>query len=140
MGSNPTGCIEEMMDWFNSTLTYSEAIELLSRSHEERVEMESKNLWDAYVNDFSFGIFVRDAFYAMESDMRNDIKGEIGYQYLPKVSDFLTLIDFANEDEELNKPMREVLMMQFPEKPIWLNVEAWWENLFRQCFSEEHND
>lgn len=74
--------------------------------------MESKNLWDAYVNDFSFGIFVRDAFYAM--------------------------IDFANEDEELNKPMREVLMMQFPEKPIWLNVEVWWENLFRQCFSEEH--
>ena len=126
------------MDWFNSTLTYGEAIELLSRSHEERVEMESKNLWDAYVNDFFFGIFVRDAFYAMESDMRNDIKGEIGYQYLPKVSDFLTLIDFANEDEELNKPIREVLKMQFPEKPIWLNVEAWWENLFRQCFREEH--
>lgn len=129
------------MRWFDvSPLKYAEAINLLNRSHKERLEMESKNLWDAYVNGFSFGVFVRDAFYAMESDMRSDIsdiKGKVGYQYLPKVADFLALIDFTNEDEELKKPMRDVLEEQIPKNPIWKNVEMWWENLFEQCLYVE---
>ena len=55
------------MNWYdeNHGLTYSEACQLLHGTHEERVSLEPKNEWDAYINDTTFDIYALQAYFLM---------------------------------------------------------------------------
>ena len=62
------------INWLDeSLLTYEEAVELLNHSHEKRLEMEDENKWDAYVNDFTFWIFLNDTYSYMLDEVKEEV-------------------------------------------------------------------
>jgi hypothetical protein len=117
------------INWLDeSPLTYEEAMELLSHSHEKRLEMEDKNKWDAYVNDFTFWTFLHDTY----NYMRNEIKKEIDidlYYFYPKIKDFIDLETILLDSEKF-RLTKEVLQLEKKEN-VWEIVEDWWELTFK---------
>ena len=63
------------MDWLNTDkISYSDMIELLNRTHNKRVELESKNNWDAFVNEIPFEDFIFQIYWAMYELILDDLK------------------------------------------------------------------
>ena len=122
--------VKEMkINWLNETpLTYEEAMELLSHSHEKRLEMEDKNKWDAYVNDFTFWIFLHDTYNYMRDEIKKEIDIDLYYFY-PKVKDFIDLETILLDSEKF-RLTKEVLQLEKKEN-IWEIVEDWWNLTFK---------
>lgn len=123
--------VKEMkINWLDeSSLTYEEAMELLSHSHEKRLEMEDKNKWDAYVNDFTFWTFLNDTYCYM----REEIEAEYNineFHYFPmKLRDFMDLETILSDSEKF-RLAKEVLQLEKKEN-VWEIVEDWWELIFK---------
>lgn len=123
--------VKEMkINWLDETpLTYEEAIELLSHSHEKRLEMEDKNKWDAYVNDFTFWTFLNDTYCYM----REEIEAEYNlkeFHYFPmKLRDFIDLQTIFLDSEKF-RLTKEVLQLE-QKQNVWEIVEDWWELTFK---------
>ena len=118
------------INWLNETpLTYEEAMELLSHSHEKRLEMEDKNKWDTYVNDFTFWTFLHDTYCYM----RKEIEAEYNineFHYFPmKLRDFMDLETILLDSEKI-RLTKEVLQLEKKEN-VWEIVEDWWELIFK---------
>ena len=118
------------INWLNETpLTYEEAMELLSHSHEKRLEMEDKNKWDAYVNDFTFWTFLHDTYCYM----REEIEAEYNlkeFHYFPmKLRDFIDL-ETILLDSEKYRLTKDVLRLE-QKQNVWEIVEDWWELTFK---------
>lgn len=123
--------VKEMkINWLDETpLTYEEAMELLSHSHEKRLEMEDKNKWDAYVNDFTFWTFLNDTYCYM----RKEIEAEYNlneFHYFPmKLRDFMDLETIFLDSEKF-RLTKEVLQLE-QKQNVWEIVEDWWELTFK---------
>lgn len=126
------------INWLSETLlTYKEAMELLKHSHKKRLEMEDKNKWDAYVNNFTFQTFLIDTY----GYMLDEVKKEIGINdinrknYYPKIKEFLDWEIFLDRSDKL---MKDILKDEFlnPEGKdnIWEIVEDWWKMLFKLLY------
>lgn len=120
------------INWLSETLfTYKEAMELLKHSHKKRLEMEDKNKWDAYVNNFTFQTFLYDTYGYMFDEVKKEI--DISKKnYYPKVKEFLDWEIFLDRSDKL---MKDILKDEFlnPEGKdnIWEIVEDWWKMLFK---------
>ena len=120
------------INWLDeSPLTYAEAMELLSHSHEKRLEMEDKNKWDAYVNDITFWGFLRDTYGYMLYDVGKEVDMDLNYFY-PKIKELNDWSIFLtnNQDYRLAK---DVLKQEGKEN-IWEIVEDWWITLFKALY------
>lgn len=123
------------INWLSETLfTYKEAMELLKHSHKKRLEMEDKNKWDAYVNNFTFQTFLYDTYGYMFDEVKKEI--DISKKnYYPKVKEFLDWEIFLDRS---NKLMKDILKDEFlnPEGKdnIWEIVEDWWKTLFKLLY------
>lgn len=118
------------INWLDETpLTYDEAMELLSHSHKKRLEMEDKNKWDAYVNDFTFWIFLHDTYCYMLDEVKKEV-GDIHYRYFsyPKIKEVIDWEIFP--DRQGNTLAKDVLKQEGKEN-IWEIVEDWWEVIFK---------
>lgn len=118
------------INWLDeSPLTYEEARELLSHSYEKRLEMEDKNKWDAYVNDFTFWTFLYDSY----GYMREEIEAEYNineFHYFPmKLRDFMDLETILLDSEKF-RLTKEVLQLEKKEN-VWEIVEDWWNLTFK---------
>jgi len=118
------------INWLDeSPLIYEEAMELLSHSHEKRLEMEDKNKWDAHVNDFTFWIFLHDTYCYM----REEIEAEYNineFHYFPmKLRDFIDLESILLDSEKF-RLAKEVLQLEKKEN-VWEIVEDWWNLTFK---------
>ena len=122
------------INWLDELpLTYEEAMEFLSHSHEKRLEMEEKNKWDAYVNDFSFGTFLQDTYYYMAQEANKNLSWALhDYEYYPKVKDLLDLEDFWVKENKVQ--MKKVIKDREPGTLIWEIVEEWWKNIFKVLY------
>ncbi len=117
------------INWLDeSPLTYEEAKELLSHSHEKRLEMEEKNKWDAYVNDFTFWIFLHDTYCYMRDEIKKEIDIDLYYFY-PKVKDFIDLESILCF-QDIDRSAKNILIETHKEN-IWEIVEEWWTHLFK---------
>lgn len=89
------------INWLSETLfTYKEAMELLEHSHKKRLEMEDKNKWDAYVNNFTFQTFLIDTYGYMLDEVKKEI--DISKKnYYPKVKEFLDWEIFLDRSDKL---------------------------------------
>ena len=117
------------INWLDeSPLTYEEAKELLSHSHEKRLEMEEKNKWDAYVNDFTFWIFLHDTYCYMRDEIKKEIDIDLYYFY-PKVKDFIDLESILCF-QDIDRSAKNILIETHKEN-IWEIVEEWWTRLFK---------
>lgn len=123
------------INWLSETLfTYKEAMELLEYSHKKRLEMEDKNKWDAYVNNFTFQTFLYDTYGYMFDEVKKEI--DISKKnYYPKVKEFLDWEIFLDRSDKL---MKDILKDEFlnPEGKdnIWEIVEDWWKMLFKLLY------
>lgn len=123
------------INWLSETLfTYKEAMELLEHSHKKRLEMEDKNKWDAYVNNFTFQTFLNDTYGYMFDEVKKEI--DINKKnYYPKVKEFLDWEIFLDRSDKL---MKDILKDEFlnPEGKdnIWEIVEDWWKMLFKLLY------
>lgn len=120
------------INWLSETLlTYEEAIELLKHSHKKRLEMEDKNKWDAYVNDFTFYTFLNDTYGYMLDEVKKEI--DINKKsYYPKVKELLDWEIFLNKSDKL---MEDILRDKSEGKDnIWEIVEDWWKMLFKLLY------
>lgn len=123
------------INWLSETLfTYKEVMELLEHSHKKRLEMEDKNKWDAYVNNFTFQTFLYDTYGYMFDEVKKEI--DISKKnYYPKVKEFLDWEIFLDRS---NKLMKDILKDEFlnPEGKdnIWEIVEDWWKMLFKLLY------
>lgn len=123
------------INWLSETLfTYKEAMKLLEHSHKKRLEMEDKNKWDAYVNNFTFQTFLYDTYGYMFDEVKKEI--DINKKnYYPKVKEFLDWEIFLDRSDKL---MKDILKDEFlnPEGKdnIWEIVEDWWEMLFKLLY------
>lgn len=123
------------INWLSETLfTYKEAMELLKHSHKKRLEMEDKNKWDAYVNNFTFQTFLYDTYGYMFDEVKKEI--DISKKnYYPKVKEFLDWEIFLDRSDKL---MKDILKDEFlnPEGKdnIWEIVEDWWKMLFKLLY------
>lgn len=118
------------INWLDeSPLTYAEAMELLSHSHKKRLEMEDKNKWDAYVNDFTFWMFINDTYCYMLDEVKKEV-GDIHYRYFsyPKIKEVIDWEIFP--DRQGNTLAKDVLKQERKEN-IWEIVEDWWEVIFK---------
>lgn len=118
------------INWLDeSLLTYEEAMELLSHSHEKRLEMEDKNKWDAYVNDFTFWTFLHDTYCYMLDEVKEEV-GDIYYRYFSylKIKEVIDWEIFL--DRQGNTFAKDVLKQEGKEN-IWEIVEDWWEVIFK---------
>ena len=119
------------INWLNETpLTYEEAIELLNRSHKKRLDMELKNNWDAYVNDFTFWEFLNDTYNYMLDEIRKEVDIESKYFY-PKIKD---VIDWAIFVDGLDSRLAKDVLKQEGKENIWEIVEDWWKALFKMIY------
>lgn len=120
------------INWLDeSSLTYEEAMELLSRSHEKRLEMEEKNKWDAYVNDFTFWTFLHDTYYYMREEVNKEVDIDLNYFY-PKIKDFMDL-ESVLQFQDIDRPAKNILIETHKEN-IWEIVEEWWTHLFKVLY------
>ena len=126
------------INWLSETLfTYKEAMELLEHSHKKRLEMEDKNKWDAYVNNFTFQTFLIDTYGYMLDEVKKEIDiNDINRKnYYPKVKEFLDWEIFLDRSDKL---MKDILKDEFlnPEGKdnIWEIVEDWWKMLFKLLY------
>lgn len=123
--------IKMKINWLDeASLTYEEAIELLSHSHEKRLEMEDKNKWDAYVNDITFWGFLHDTYGYMLYDVGKEVDMDLNYFYpkIKELNDWSTFLN--NQDYRLTK---DVLKQEGKEN-IWEIVEDWWITLFKALY------
>ena len=123
------------INWLSETLfTYKEAMELLEHSHKKRLEMEDKNKWDAYVNNFTFQTFLIDTYGYMLDEVKKEIDID-KKSYYPKVKEFLDWEIFLDRSDKL---MKDILKDEFlnPEGKdnIWEIVEDWWKMLFKLLY------
>jgi len=121
--------VKEMrINWLDeSPLTYEEAMELLSHSHEKRLEMEEKNKWDAYVNDFTFWTFLHDTYGYMLDEVEKEVDINLNFFY-PKIREINEWSIFVNtHDDRLAK----TVLIQEEKENIWEIVEDWWEVIFK---------
>ena len=121
--------VKEMkINWLDeSSLTYEEAMELLSHSHEKRLEMEDKNKWDAYVNDFTFWTFLNDTYGYMLNEAKEEVDDFYLKYFYPKVREIIDWEVILNRTDKLAK---DVLKQEGKEN-IWEIVEDWWEVIFK---------
>lgn len=116
------------INWLDeSPLTYEEAMELLSHSHEKRLEMEEKNKWDAYVNDFTFLTFVYDTYYYMLEEVKKEVNIDEFYYY-PKIRD---LNDWGTILENFDKRFAKDILKQEGKENVWEIVEYYWTVVFK---------
>lgn len=117
------------INWLDeSPLTNEEAMELLSHSHEKRLEMEEKNKWDAYVNNFTFWTFLYDTYCYMRDEIKKEIDIDLYYFY-PKVKDFIDLESILYF-QDIDRSAKNILIETHKEN-IWEIVEEWWVHLFK---------
>ena len=123
--------VKEMkINWLDELpLTYEEAMELLSHSHEKRLEMEDKNKWDAYVNDFTFWMFVNDTYCYMLDEVKKEV-GDIYYRYFSylKIKEVIDWEVFLNRQ---GSTLAKDVLKQEEKENIWEIVENWWEVIFK---------
>jgi hypothetical protein len=123
--------VKEMkINWLDeSPLTYEEAMELLSHSHEKRLEMEDKNKWDAYVNDFTFWTFLNDTYGYMLDEVKEEVE-DIYYRYFsyPKIKEVIDWEVFLNRQ---GSTLAKDVLKQEGKENIWEIVEDWWEVIFK---------
>ena len=123
--------VKEMkINWLDELpLTYEEEIELLNHSHEKRLEMEDKNKWDAYVNDFTFWIFVNDTYCYMLDEVKKEVE-DIYYRYFsyPKIKEVIDWEVFLNRQ---GSTLAKDVLKQEEKENIWEIVEDWWEVIFK---------
>ena len=118
------------INWLDeSPLTYEEAMELLSHSHEKRLEMEDKNKWDAYVNDFTFWMFINDTYCYMLDEVKKEV-GDIYYRYFSylKIKEVIDWEVFLNRQ---GSTLAKDVLKQEEKENIWEIVENWWEVIFK---------
>lgn len=116
------------INWLDeSPLTYEEAMELLSHSHEKRLEMEEKNKWDAYVNNFTFLTFVYDTYYYMLEEIKKEVNIDEFYYY-PKIRD---LNDWGTILENFDKRFAKDILKQEGKENVWEIVEYYWTVVFK---------
>lgn len=116
------------INWLDeSPLTYDEAMELLNRTHSRRLEMEEKNKWDAFVNDFTFLTFVHDTYYYMLEEVKKEVNIDEFYYY-PKIKD---LNDWEILLESFDKKRAKDILKQEKKENIWEIVEHYWTVVFR---------
>ena len=116
------------INWLDeSPLTYEEAMELLSHSHEKRLEMEDKNKWDACVNDFTFLTFVYDTYYYMLEEVKKEVNIDEFYYY-PKIRD---LNDWGTILENFDKRFAKDILKQEGKENVWEIVEYYWTVVFK---------
>lgn len=116
------------INWLDeSALTYEEAIELLSHSHEKRLEMEDKNKWDAHVNNFTFWTFLHDTYGYMLDEVEKEIDINLNFFY-PKIREINEWSIFVNNHDD--RLAKDVLKQEEKEN-IWEIVEDWWEVIFK---------
>jgi len=118
------------INWLDgSSLTYEEAMELLSCSHEKRLEMEDKNKWDAYVNDFAFWMFINDTYCYMLDEVKKEVE-DIYYKYFsyPKIKEVIDWEVFLNRQ---GSTLAKDVLKQEGKENIWEIVEDWWEVIFK---------
>ena len=118
------------INWLNETpLTYEEAMELLSHSHEKRLEMEDKNKWDAYVNDFTFWTFLHDTYCYMGEEIEAEYNLKEFHYFPMKLRDFIDL-ETILLDSEKYRLTKDVLRLE-QKQNVWEIVEDWWELTFK---------
>lgn len=116
------------INWLDeSPLSYEEAMELLNHSHKKRLEMEEKNKWDAYVNDFTFWIFLNDTYGYMLDEVEKEIDINLNFFY-PKIREINEWSIFVNNHDD--RLAKDVLKQEGKEN-IWEIVEDWWEVMFK---------
>ena len=119
------------INWLDeSSLTYEEAVELLSHSHEKRLEMEDENKWDAYVNDFTFWTFLNDTYAYMLDEVKEEVDDFYLKYFYPKIRE---IIDWAIISDRSDKLAKDVLKQEEKEN-IWEIVEDWWITLFKVLY------
>lgn len=120
------------INWLDeSPLTYEEAMELLSHSHEKRLEMEDKNKWDAYVNDFTFWTFLYDSYGYMIDEVKKEVNNFYSkYYYYPKIKDLIDWERLLNRSDQLAKD----ILKQEGKENIWEIVENWWTQIFKLLY------
>ena len=118
------------INWLDeSSLTYEEAMELLSHSHEKRLEMEDKNKWDASVNDFTFWMFINDTYCYMLDEVKKEVR-DIYYRYFSylKIKEVIDWEVFLNRQ---GSTLAKDVLKQEEKENIWEIVENWWEVIFK---------
>lgn len=120
------------INWLDeSSLVYEEAIELLNHSHEKRLEMEDKNKWDAYVNDFTFWTFLYDSYGYMIDEVKKEVNNFYSkYYYYPKIKDLIDWERLLNRSDQLAKD----ILKQEGKENIWEIVEDWWTQIFKLLY------
>lgn len=115
-------------DWLKMEyLTSEEANELLARVHDQMVEMENKNDWDASVNEEGFQVFLYQSFFAMLEEIEKDVGEDLGkYQYFPKINDFWHYAEYIAEVHCSVDDARD----DFHKTYIYELVEEWWHLWF----------
>ena len=126
------------INWLDeSPLTYEEAMELLNRTHSRRLEMEEKNKWDAFVNDFTFWTFLHDTYCYMREEVNKEVDIDLNYFYpkIKELNDWEEFVDRSNRPAKdvLSKPIRDLLNLGEKEN-IWEIVEDWWKTLFEMLY------
>ena len=118
------------INWLDeSSLTYEEAMELLSHSHKKRLEMEDKNKWDAYVNDFTFWTFLHDTYNYMREEIETEYNLKEFHYFPMKLRDFISLETILLDSEKF-RLTKEVLQLEKKEN-VWEIVEDWWNLTFK---------
>ena len=100
---------------------------MLSHSQEKRLEMEEKNKWDAYVNDFTFWTFLNDTYGYMLDEAKEEVNDFYLKYFYPKVRE---IIDWEVILSRTDKLAKDVLKQEGKEN-IWEIVEDWWEVIFK---------
>lgn len=121
------------INWLDeSPLTYEEAMELLSHSHEKRLEMEDKNKWDAFVNDFTFWMFINDTYCYMLDEVKKEV-GDIYYRYFSylKIKEVIDWEIFLNRQ---GTTLAKDVLKQEEKENIWEIVEDWWKTIFKTLY------
>ena len=120
------------INWLDeSPMTYEEAMELLSHSHEKRLEMEEKNKWDVFVNDFTFWTFLYDSYGCMIDEVKKEINNFYSkYYYYPKIKDLIDWERLLNRSDQLAKD----ILKQEGKENIWEIVENWWTQIFKLLY------
>ena len=120
------------INWLDeSPLIYEEARELLSHSHEKRLEMEDKNKQDAYVNNFTFWTFLYDSYGYMIDEVKKEINNFYSkYYYYPKIKDLIDWERLLNRSDQLAKD----ILKQEGKENIWEIVENWWTQIFKLLY------
>lgn len=119
------------INWLDETpLTYDEAMELLSHSHKKRLEMEEKNKWDAFVNDFTFWTFLHDTYCYMLDEVKEGIDDFYLKYFYPKIREIIDWEIILNRSDKLAKDV----LKQEEKENIWEIVEDRWTQIFKLLY------